>query len=136
MDRLVKAIAAAVVLFFVMLGLVIGSRIDQTTIALLGGTTIGLLIATPCAAIVTYLAIRNRDEQRYEQSRPHNPQPSTPPQYWIVPQTLTPPQPQPHYNAPPTAQYSQPFELPPRRKFYLIGDDGSANEIVPDNTQS
>jgi hypothetical protein len=84
MERLVKAVAAAVVLFFVVLGLVVGSRMDQTTIALLGGTTIGLLIATPCSAIATYLAIRNRDEQGYGQSHHYSQPPQSPPHYWVV----------------------------------------------------
>ncbi len=73
MEKLVKAVAIAVVLFFVVLALTIGTRMDQNMIALLGGTTIGLLIAAPCTAIVTYLAFRGRNE-------------STNPTWWPVQQ--------------------------------------------------
>jgi hypothetical protein len=132
MERLVKAVALAVILFFVVLGFVIGSRMDQTTIALLGGTTIGLLIAAPCSAIVTYLVLRNRDERGYGQSRHYNQPQQTPPQYWVVQQAPNMPQSQPHYNTLPTTQYAAPFELPPRRKFYLIGESGDTSEIQPD----
>jgi hypothetical protein len=137
MERLVKVVALAVILFFVVLGLVIGSRMDQATIALLGGTTIGLLIAAPCSAIVTYLAIRNRDEQGYGQNRHFSQPPQNPSQYWVVPQSLTLPQTSLQHNSLlPTAQYAQSFELPPRRKFYLIGESGDASEIQPDDDSS
>lgn len=131
MGKLMKAVAAAVILFFIVLGLVIGSRMDQTTIALLGGTMIGLLIATPSAAIVTYLAIRNRDEHSNRPIHSYQQQPQ-PPQYWVVPQSQHLPAPTPHYNALPSNQYPAPFELPSRRKFYLIGDNGDATEITSD----
>ena len=132
MDRLVRATAVSIVLFFVVLGLVIGSRMDQTTIALLGGTTIGLLIAAPCAAIVTYLVMRNRDESSA-------PKPPPTPTYYIVPQNgmpmppaLPPSQPMLTANPPAYQQIPAPFVLPPQRKFYLIGGDGTAEEVSPD----
>ncbi len=136
MEKLMKAIAVAVILFFVVLGLVIGSRMDQTTIALLGGTTIGLLIAVPCSAIVTYLAIRNRDEQGYGQSRHYSQPPQTPPQYWVVQQSPNMPQAQPQHNTLPTGQPTESFTLPPRRKFYLIGESGDTSEIQPETDTS
>ena len=132
MERLLKTVAVAIVLFFVVLGFVIGSRMDQNTIALLGGTTIGLLIAAPCAAIVTYLAVRNRDEQGYGQSRPYTQPTQNPPQYWIVQQSPNMPQAQPHYNTLPATQPIEAFTLPPRRKFYLIGESGDTSEIQPE----
>ena len=135
MERLVKTFAVAVILFFIVLGFVIGSRMDQNTIALLGGTTIGLLIAAPCAAIITYLAIRNRDESRQFDSPQYRP-PQPPMQYWVVPQAPIAPQSAPHYNAlAGTSPYTMPteqFVLPPRRKFYLIGESGESSEIEPE----
>ena len=132
MDRLVRATAVSIVLFFIVLGLVIGSRMDQNTIALLGGTTIGLLIAAPCAAIVTYLVMRNRDESFAPKSPPA-------PTYYVVPQNGMPippalPPSQPMLTATPPAyqQAPAPFVLPPQRKFYLIGGNGAAEEISPD----
>jgi hypothetical protein len=131
MDRLIRAVSVSVVLFFVVLGLVIGSRMDQNTIALLGGTTIGLLIATPCAAIVTYLVIRNRDESAVAR-------PPSPPTYYVVPQVgppnqLTPPNCQhPLPGASPAFQQSiAPLVPPPQRRFYVIGG-GTTSEVMPE----
>ena len=129
MDKLVRATAVSIVLFFVVLGLVIGSRMDQNTIALLGGTVIGLLIAAPCAAIVTYLVVQ------IATNHPH-PRTSPAPTYYVVPQngvqlpsTLPPPQMMLATTSPAYQQSSAPFVLPPQRKFYVIGGDGDATEI-------
>ena len=135
MEKLVRSLAISVVLFFVVLGFVIGSRMDQTTIALLGGTTIGLLIAAPCAAIVTYLIVCNRNESHHQfENRfiPPNAQNSSP-QYWVVPQALSN-VPQLMSQPPMAVTPATPpaFELPPRRKFYMIGASGEPSEISPD----
>jgi hypothetical protein len=134
MDKLVRAIAVSVVLFFVVLGLVIGSRMDQNTIALLGGTTIGLLIAAPCAAIVTYLAVRNRDESSASGTT------HAPPTYYVVPQvgaSSLPASPTQQYFLPTTSptyqQTTAPFVLPPQRKFYVIGGGGEVSELLPED---
>jgi hypothetical protein len=135
MDKLAKAVAIAVVCFFVVLGLTIGARMDQNTIALLGGTTIGLLIAAPCAAIVTYLAVRNRDEQSYERNPRYNsPMPQNPPQYWVVPQQMQMQQSaQPQLPASASYMLRQPtseFVLPAvKRRFYMIGETGDVQEL-------
>ena len=62
MQRLISAVSVAVVMFFVALGIMVGKKMDQNTIALLGGAVIGLLVATPCAAIMTYWSMRRRPE--------------------------------------------------------------------------
>jgi hypothetical protein len=135
MDKIVKAVAAAVVLFFIVMGFTIGTRMDQNTIALLGGTTLGLLIATPCAAIVTYLAIRNRDEHSFERNPRYNsPMPQNPPQYWVMPQQMQMPQPmQQQMPAAATYAFRQPtseFMLPAvKRRFYMIGETGEVQEL-------
>ena len=137
MDKLVKVLAVAVVLFFIVLGLTIGTRMDQNTIALLGGTTIGLLIAAPCAAIVTYLAVRNRDDHSYERNPRYNsPMPQNPPQYWVVPQHMQMQPPQslqqqlpaasPYANRQPTSEYVLPAA---KRRFYMIGETGDVQEL-------
>ena len=139
MERFVKAVAASVILFFVVLGLVIGTRMDQNTIALLGGTTIGLLIASPCAAVITYLAMRNRDDHSFERNPRYSAHmPQSPPQYWVVPQHMQMQQPAqqmaqpqlPNQNAyayrQPTAEYVLPAT---RRRFYMIGEAGEVQEL-------
>ena len=138
MDKLVKAVAVAVVLFFIVLGLTIGTRMDQNTIALLGGTTIGLLIAAPCTAIVTYLAVRNREDHSYERNPRYNsPMPQNPPQYWVMPQHMQMQPPQqalqqqlpsvsPYAIRQPTAEYVLPAA---KRRFYMIGETGDVQEL-------
>ena len=140
MEIFIRSLAIAIVLFFVVLGMVIGSRMDQTTIALLGGTVVGLLIATPCAVIVTYLAVRNRNELSAPCTRQFTQPvlPANPPQYWVVPQTmLAPAHISPQSSTGVASALQQPvapaFELPPRRKFYLIGATGVPSEIEPDD---
>lgn len=131
MQRLLQAVSAAVILFFVVLGLVIGSRMDQTTIALLGGTAIGLLIATPCTAIATYLALRCRDESSALRQNSTT-------SYYVVPQisaALPALSPQPPASVVSLTAHQQPVEafiLPPKRKFYVIGGDGVTSEVSSD----
>lgn len=112
MERIAKAVAVAIVLFFVALGIVVGTKVDQNTIALLGGTVVGLLIATPCAAIATYVSMRRREENHgyerdmrsYErgpryQGPTNSPMPQNPPQYWVIPPHLQQPSMQPAMQA-------------------------------------
>lgn len=48
---IVKAVGIAVVLFFVALGVVVGLRMDDRTVSMLGGVAIGLIIGVPCALL-------------------------------------------------------------------------------------
>jgi hypothetical protein len=129
MQTLNRAAGVAIVLFFTGLGLMIGWRIDQVTIALLAGVTIALVVVIPIAALIVVLIQRDRSSTY----TPH--QVSPPPAYY--------PPPQQHYFAPPTAkaylppqppvEYAEPYTLSPRRRFYVIGEDGSSREILPDD---
>jgi hypothetical protein len=141
MNAILRATAFAVMLFFIVLGFVIGARMDQTTIALLGGTAIGLLIVTPLAAMVTYLAIRRHDEVQSLSQHTRSTREPSPPQYWITPQVPVVGSYQPKNTLTlPTSQvqspYVMPYTLPPRRKFYLIGGDGFASEIETETHQN
>lgn len=136
MDKLNKAAAASLVLFSVVLAAFIGSRVDQVTIALLGGTFIGLLIAIPSALLVMVVVLRRRedaDRERYDRPR-YAHMPPSPPQYWVMPTPADAPydmrampQPMPHVRAPTVASE---YVLPAtRRRFYLIGESGEMREI-------
>ena len=136
MERLTRAFSVAVVLFFVVLGIVVGSRMDQNTIALLGGVVIGLLVATPFATVITFIAVRSR-VKHVESPAWAAPMPN--PQYMIMPPA------QHGYSLPntmmaPTAMHTphpnEGFTLPPRRKFYLIGESGDVSEIEPEPSRS
>lgn len=134
----------AVMLFVAVLASVIGSRLDQNTVLLLGGATVGLLVAAPAATLITWLALRRRDEQAPANAaapRYSIPMPQSPPQYWVMP-TVQPATP-PNYMAPVQRQlppanqqlsWTQPpeFSMPPRRKFYMIGDGGEVEELMDD----
>ena len=57
-DRLGRAAGVAVVMFAVVLAWMLGTRADQTTIAVLGGLVLGGLILVPAFAVATFAAIR------------------------------------------------------------------------------
>ncbi len=146
MNGFMKISTFAVMLFAGVLASVIGSRLDQSTVLLLGGATLGLLVAAPAAAVITYLAIRRRDDQSFEHSTRHSaPMPQSPPQYWVMPSVQPQPMAQTNFMAPqqrqlaPTSQltWTQPPEFNmPRRKFYMIGDGGEVQELTDDaNTE-
>jgi len=142
MDRLMKASAFGVILCGIVFGFVVGSRIDQSTITLLSGTLVGVLVATPCVAVITWLTARRRDDSRRDDWRAHErylrqtaPLPPEPPQYWVV-------QGQPVAADGRTARLSAPMGWPghygdaadymprPRRKFYVIGENGEPREVA------
>lgn len=136
MDKVVKASGAGIVFFSVVLAGFVGSRVDQTTIALLGGTFIGLLVAVPATLLVVLISHRRRDEQNQQQPaapRYSTHMPPSPPQYWVMPQqpydvrVVSPQQMMPQLNAGiPAPEYMLPMS---RRRFYMIGEGGEVKEI-------
>jgi len=136
MGNLSKAVAISLVLFSVVLAAFVGSRMDQITIALLGGTFIGLMVAIPSALLVMVLMTRRREEDRYDRPRYTAHMPPSPPQYWTMPHPadatghfhagqlpMQPGSPQPAIGA---TEYVPPAV---RRRFYLIGESGEIQEI-------
>lgn len=132
MDKINKAAAAGVIFFMVILAGFVGIKVDQTTIALLGGAFIGLVIAIPTTALIMIIGLRRKDEAPVDrQVRYHAPMPQNPPQYWVMPQ-------QPYVVREPQQQYQQlqqPIAAPEymlpqsRRRFYMIGEGGEVKEI-------
>lgn len=104
-----KAVSIAVVLFFVALGVVVGLRMDTSTITLLGGTVIGILIAVPCAVIATYATMQKQDEQ----SRSAPSIPDDVPRYWTPPPQQTLPA------APPTTSVTN-YNYYDQRKVVVV----------------
>lgn len=131
MDRLIRGTAAAFVIFAGVFAFIIGQRIDQVTIALLGGVLIGLLVTAPVFGALVFVALRRsaRDHELIP-TRQHYyaPMPQSPPQFWSAPQMLRQGEMSGYadavggYPAPPA------FQLPPQRKFYVIGDDGAVSD--------
>jgi hypothetical protein len=132
MDRINKAAAVGVVFFSVMLAGFVGMKVDQTTIALLGGAFIGLVVAIPTTALIMMVGLRKRDEPANDrQPRYSAPMPQNPPQYWVMPQqpyTVREPMPQQQQLHQPIAapEYMLPLS---RRRFYMIGEGGEVKEI-------
>lgn len=142
MDKINKGAAAGIVFFSLVLAGFVGMKVDQTTIALLGGAFIGLVVAIPTTALIMLVGLRRREEPPAErQGRYHAPQaplPQSPPQYWVMPQGAQPGL-QPGYSVrEPAANYQQlqqPLAAPEyllpasRRRFYMIGEGGEVKEI-------
>lgn len=132
MDKINKAAAAGVVFFSIILAGFVGIKVDQTTIALLGGAFIGLVVAIPTTALIIMIGMRRKDDAPAErQVRYHTPMPQNPPQYWVMPQQpYMVREPQQHYQ-----QLQQPLAAPEymlpqsRRRFYMIGEGGEVKEI-------
>ncbi len=61
MNRVFRVFSVSFILFMVIIAFIVGSRIDQNTVSILSGAFIGVLVAAPCAAIVTLVAVRRRE---------------------------------------------------------------------------
>ena len=135
MDRLSKAFSFGIVVFAVMMAAIVGMRIDQFTMSMLGGAFLGLLIAVPTTLLATTLATRNPPLQARERALTHSsPLPQSPPQYWVMP--TQPPVPAQAGSPPLLANTAihwnltpENLQLAPRRKFYVIGESGTMEEI-------
>jgi len=137
MEKITRALAFGLLIAMVSFGIISATRVDASTIALLSGTAIGVLVAGPCAAAITWLAVRRREDtvQRERYNRNSAPMPSEPPQYWVVPGErvvldarngrLQPGTPAPWSGMGTTDAY-----LPrPRRRFFMIGESGDQQEL-------
>lgn len=75
MERLNKAAAVGVVFFSVMLAGFVGMKVDQTTVALLGGAFIGLVVAVPTTALIMIVGLRKPDADQVKTPPPAQPPP-------------------------------------------------------------
>lgn len=137
MERINRAAAAGIMLFAIIMGGFVGARADQTTIALLGGTLIGLLVAVPATAVAVAVSMRRRHERVPEAPQRYSaPMPPSPPAYWAMPPSADPrlgyaPLAQPMPAALPQPISAPEYLLPAtRRRFYMIGDSGEVQEIA------
>jgi hypothetical protein len=137
MDKVNRAAAVGIILFSIVMAGFIGARVDQTTIALLGGTFLGLLVAVPATVLVVIVALRRRNDAPAEHGPRYSaPMPHSPPQYWVMPNAQydvrAPYAPQ---AAPSLATLQPPIAAPDyllpasRRRFYVIGEAGEVREI-------
>lgn len=125
MNRLLNAVAVAIVIFVTVIAFVVGSRIDQNTVSLLLGTAIGALVTAPCAVICTVVVMRGRESHGRGQDYGY---PAPPPAFYTMP----PQQPWPGaapQGWPQVGYGMQDYLPPPRRRFYVVGEDGEAREM-------
>ena len=78
MDTVNKIAAVGIVFFCVVLAGFIGARIDQTTIALLGGTFIALVVAVPAVALIAWMVFQRRATE-WPEPRQYTPPPAVQP---------------------------------------------------------
>ena len=63
MTNINKAAVAGAIFFCVILGGFVGIKVDQTTIALLGGALIGVAVAIPTTVLIIVIGMRKPDEK-------------------------------------------------------------------------
>lgn len=63
MTNINRAAAAGVIFFMVILAGFVGIKVDQTTIALLGGALIGVAVAIPTTVLIIVIGMRKPDEK-------------------------------------------------------------------------
>lgn len=86
MNNINRAAAAGVIFFMVILAGFVGVKVDQTTIALLGGAFIGLVVAIPTTALIMIVGLSGtRLDRRDEPKAP----PPAAPQFWNAQPTTT-----------------------------------------------
>ncbi|MCC7208341.1 MAG: hypothetical protein IT323_13620 [Anaerolineae bacterium] len=61
MDKVLRVTSVAIIIFAAVIAFVVGSRIDPRTVSLLSGTVIGILVAAPCATIITWVLTHRGD---------------------------------------------------------------------------
>jgi hypothetical protein len=155
MDKVLRATSVAIIIFATVIAFVVGSRIDQNTISLLSGTVIGILIAAPCATIITFVLVRRRESNNslssYDRGIRHStPLPQNPPQYWVLPQQFAAMNAPAYMQAAGASNTGAPmwqvspdqaaYAPRPRRRFYVIGENGEPRLLespaAPDSVTS
>ncbi len=130
MSRLLKVLVVALFMFCAILATVIAARLDESVITLIGGFVLSSLIAGPLATILTMLMVRRREAMAVP-NNPPLPQHQPAPQFLVLPPMYGQPNPQPPQSTA-KRELSEPYSLSPKRRFYLIGNDGLPTEIQPD----
>ena len=138
MDRFIKTSAVALIIFAVVLAFVVGTRMEQATIILLSGAAGGILLCAPCAAVITFAAMKRRESavrddriQRYTA-----PLPQEPPTYWTLPAGPYVMDARRFAAGLPAGAggYADPgYSMPARRKFYVIGESGEVRDADGDD---
>lgn len=82
MENINKAAAAGVIFFMVILAGFVGIKVDQSTIALLGGALVGLAVAIPTTALIMVISLKPSDKREDAPTQP-------PPKVAQLPESMT-----------------------------------------------
>ena len=127
MDKFIKTSAIALIIFAVVLAFVVGTRMEQATIVLLSGAAVGILLCAPCAAFITFAAMKRREGAPRDErlQRYTAPLPQEPPTYWSLPSgpfMVDARRFAPGLPAGNAGYADAGYAMPARRKFYVIGE--------------
>ena len=133
MDKIIKTSAIALIIFAVVLAFVVGTRMEQATIILLSGAAVGILVCAPCAAFITFAAMKRRDGAVRDErmTRYTAPLPQEPPTYWSLPSgpfMVDARRFAPGLPAGNGGYADVGYTMPARRKFYVIGESGEVRD--------
>ena len=78
MTNINKAAAAGAIFFCVILAGFVGIKIDQSTVAILGGALIGVVVAIPTTAAIIIIGMRKPDEKAVDDWTPPHDAPQFP----------------------------------------------------------
>lgn len=109
-----KALNFAVVLFAAVLAIVIGYRIDQPTLAILAGVTVGFVVAAIAVSALAFFVIRQNRQPSRENTQTYH--------YTISPTGSHAPS--GPAALPPPDVYPMPAQRP-TRQFVVIGEGGA-----------
>ncbi|MEO6061449.1 MAG: hypothetical protein ABIQ99_05875 [Thermoflexales bacterium] len=133
MDKFIKTSALALIIFAVVLAFVVGTRMEQATIILLSGAAVGILLCAPCAAFITFAAMKRREGPvRDERMQRYTaPLPQEPPTFWSLPSgpyMVDARRFAPGLPAGNGGYADMGYSMPARRKFYVIGESGEVRD--------
>jgi hypothetical protein len=117
MKTIATALGIGIVLAMSILAYMLGTRMDQNTMSMIGGTLIGLVVSAPVVCICVFVTMRVKMSPPRQDYDPGY-RMQAPPQYWVQPPTEA-------------DQLQQPYQpyTPAPRKFYTIGMDGQPSQI-------
>lgn len=123
MQKLGTVIGFSVVLFFGVVGFYMAYSMKESTVNLISGVVLGVLIAAPCFALIGYFVGRDKNQStrfNVRLTEREQPQYELPQQYQAYPM-------QSGQQFPQLGQQMYP-QLPARRHF-IVGDDGETKEL-------
>lgn len=74
-DRWYNSVAVGTLIAGVVIGVACAISLEQSTITLISGAVVGIAVAAPCAAVIAWVVMRQRNERKPQPPAPPVPQP-------------------------------------------------------------